>query len=70
MKHFNQHVFDKAPAWARYATRNAWGHLSVWADEPKPSVCGLYFESSGLHRRLSSGFELNRPKVLERLHHV
>lgn len=67
MKIFDQHVFDVAPKWAKYATRNDFGDLSYWADRPTPSPCGLYFESKGLHQRGATGFEQENPKMIMRV---
>lgn len=67
MKIFDQHVFDVAPAWARYATRNAWGDLRYWTDEPRLAPCGLHFEGTGLQRRGAMGFERASPKILRRV---
>lgn len=67
MKIFDQHVFDVAPKWAKYATRNAWGDLIYWADKLTLSPCGLYFESKGLHQRGAMGFEEGSPKILKRV---
>ena len=67
MKVFDQHVFDVGPAWAKYATRNAWGDLSYWADKPTLSACGLYFEGAGLHQRGAIGFEQKNPRMIKRV---
>jgi len=67
MKRFDQHVFDVAPPWAKYATRNDRGDLSYWADKPTPSPCGLYFESAGFHQRGATGFEQEKPKMIKRV---